>query len=295
MLTVAEGKFPLVVKEESDDRGNIIVGGPKGFWTMIQAICDQEPPTAGPSYSANFNNFISSCLQKDPTLRGTADQLLQSSFIMHHSSTEGISASVLMPTSSPNQESPLNNNETLPSTNVSLQSTDGHVDEEGRIIHAIRMEHLERILTKMSQRINNHKVNGVINEISGKNDPSDCMNSKLKRFSDGKDDGSRKEFHVHFDQHLLRQEEKDDKKKTNSLKMWDAEVDQDALVNKRANSFGQPVLVWQKNLYKTEFPRFDKDGLQKWKNLSLQLHIPLPIILIAARAKLGNLIDLDVT
>lgn len=256
---------------------------------MIQAICDQDPPVAGPSYSANFNKFISTCLQKDPSLRGTADQLLQSSFILHQSSTEGISATILIPTSSPNQDNSSLNNSLLGKS--SLLMNEEHGDEEGRIIYAIRMEHLERILTKMSQRISNQKLDAVINDNTGKNDTSDGSDSKLN----AKVDRSRKEVHVRFDHQTLLPEEKDDKRKSRGLKLWDVEVEQDVHFNKRANSFGQPVLAWQKTAVKTEFPRFDKDGLQKWKNLSLQLHIPLPIILIAARAKLGHLIDLDTT
>lgn len=293
LLTVADGKFPLVVKDETVEKGNVIVGGPKGFWTMIQAICDQDPPEAGPSYSLHFNEFISSCLQKDPLMRGTASQLLESLFIVRHLSAQGISASILMPNNIANDSS------TFDGKNFILDESNG--DEEGRIIYAIRMEHLERILTKLSQRIISQKsmASATVDDSCKKDLIFNAVDTK-KNINVHKAD-SKRESHVHFDQQALQVNDEKERKRKNKpqLKLWDLQSDfQDAHLNKRANSFGQPVpiaVIHHESAHQQiQFPRFDKHGLQKWKNLSMQLHIPLPIVLIAARAKLGHVIDLDV-
>lgn len=98
LLAVAKGKFPLVLKDYGPDikkksssgkYGNIDdsggfdgpVGGAQGYWAVMKAICDDDPPLAGPSFSPSFNSFINSCLKKDQNLRWTADHLLLSDFI----------------------------------------------------------------------------------------------------------------------------------------------------------------------------------------------------------------------
>ncbi|CAA6672208.1 unnamed protein product [Spirodela intermedia] len=56
--------------------------GKQGDWaTLMCAICYSDPPTAPPTASVEFRNFISCCLQKEPAKRLTAAQLLQHPFI----------------------------------------------------------------------------------------------------------------------------------------------------------------------------------------------------------------------
>jgi len=43
---------------------------------MIKAICDDDPPTAGPTFTYDFNQFIAACLRKQPADRLTAKELL---------------------------------------------------------------------------------------------------------------------------------------------------------------------------------------------------------------------------
>jgi hypothetical protein len=93
LLAVAKGRFPLNTKEAKNNQGDDdsptestgspqqVVGGAAGYWAMIQAICDDEPPRAGPSYSAEFNAFIDACLKKDPAARLSSKQLLAMPFI----------------------------------------------------------------------------------------------------------------------------------------------------------------------------------------------------------------------
>lgn len=114
LLAVAKGRFPIRLNHNSEsnkkkksvdehddedgssrrdlDRTNSsvaaggggspeIIGGPGGYWAMIQAICDDEPPSPGPSFSPAFNDFINNCLRKDASLRLTARQLLGSPWV----------------------------------------------------------------------------------------------------------------------------------------------------------------------------------------------------------------------
>ena len=60
---------------------------------MIKAICDDEPPVAGPFFSAEFNSFIASCLQKDPAERSSAKGLLSLPFIENNTSSLKLSYS----------------------------------------------------------------------------------------------------------------------------------------------------------------------------------------------------------
>ena len=50
--------------------------GAVGYWAMIKAICDDDPPTAGPTFTYDFNQFIAACLHKHPADRLTAKELL---------------------------------------------------------------------------------------------------------------------------------------------------------------------------------------------------------------------------
>jgi hypothetical protein len=101
LLAVAKGRFPLSGKEDDDtgsiqglgakrsdfgdtdspDTRNAPIGGAGGYWAMIKAICDEEPPSPGPEFSWNFNSFIGSCLGKDAADRLSAKKLLHLPFI----------------------------------------------------------------------------------------------------------------------------------------------------------------------------------------------------------------------
>jgi hypothetical protein len=64
----------------SDNDGDgepMVIAGPGGYWAMIKAICDDEPPKAGKRFSSKFNRFIALCLQKDANDRWSARQLLE--------------------------------------------------------------------------------------------------------------------------------------------------------------------------------------------------------------------------
>jgi serine/threonine protein kinase len=70
------------VNEESDNDSDgepMVIAGPGGYWAMIKAICDDEPPKAGKRFSSQFNRFIAHCLQKDANDRLSAKQLLEES------------------------------------------------------------------------------------------------------------------------------------------------------------------------------------------------------------------------
>ncbi|GLJ12298.1 hypothetical protein SUGI_0188240 [Cryptomeria japonica] len=64
------GYFPFVGPGEHPD-----------WATLMCAICFGEPPSAPSSASAEFQNFIACCLQKNPKKRWTASQLLTHPFL----------------------------------------------------------------------------------------------------------------------------------------------------------------------------------------------------------------------
>ncbi|XP_027344700.1 mitogen-activated protein kinase kinase 5 [Abrus precatorius] len=63
------GRFPFAV-------------GRQGDWASLMcAICMSQPPEAPPSASPQFRDFISRCLQRDPSRRWSASKLLEHPFI----------------------------------------------------------------------------------------------------------------------------------------------------------------------------------------------------------------------
>lgn len=105
ILAVAKGRFPLsshgdssdgdsgTLSEKSSPLAQKVVGGAAGYWAMIKAICDDEPPVAGPSFSPEFNSFIANCLQKDPAARSSAKGLLSLPFIENNTTSLKLSYS----------------------------------------------------------------------------------------------------------------------------------------------------------------------------------------------------------
>ncbi|KAK8569413.1 hypothetical protein V6N13_046470 [Hibiscus sabdariffa] len=79
-LTVMElfvGHFPL------------LPAGQKPDWaTLMCSICFGEPPVLPPGASDEFRNFMECCLQKEPSKRWTASQLLEHPFLIKYSTAD---------------------------------------------------------------------------------------------------------------------------------------------------------------------------------------------------------------
>jgi serine/threonine protein kinase len=73
LLAVAQGRFPFSE-------------GPLDYWELYRLICEEEAPTAGEDFTLEFNDLISSCLQKNPAKRPTAAMLMQHPFFLKHAS-----------------------------------------------------------------------------------------------------------------------------------------------------------------------------------------------------------------
>ncbi|GAB4853761.1 serine/threonine protein kinase [Ancistrocladus abbreviatus] len=73
LLECATGFFPYPPPDQ---------GGWSDHFSLIGTIVDQPPPSAPPEqFSSEFCSFISSCLQKDPKGRLTAQQLMEHPFL----------------------------------------------------------------------------------------------------------------------------------------------------------------------------------------------------------------------
>jgi len=74
LLTIALGKLPI------DTQG--------GYWTILHHIRDCDPPQVPDTFSEEFRDFISQCLQKDPQERKSAIQLLRHPFLLQAAAEE---------------------------------------------------------------------------------------------------------------------------------------------------------------------------------------------------------------
>ncbi|KAI4382019.1 hypothetical protein MLD38_008031 [Melastoma candidum] len=79
------GRFPLTV-------------GRQGDWASLMcAICLTDPPEAPPEASREFRDFVSHCLQRDPSKRWSAVQLLRHPFITMANNGQGHNLHQLLP------------------------------------------------------------------------------------------------------------------------------------------------------------------------------------------------------
>lgn len=177
LLAVAKGKFPIQLrdvhdpldtrsksKDDNDDSpSHQIIGGPKGYWAMIQAICDDEPPTAGDEFSSKFNSLINSCLQKAAENRSSASELLKMPFIVDNIQSPRHPASIFKPGNreieddKPEDFHEFDMNDLAlhpPSLSTKVLSP----EDEQRIIYAIRLEHLDRLIGKIADKLDPSKI-----------------------------------------------------------------------------------------------------------------------------------------
>ena len=64
--------------------GKLTIQTTSGYWGILQSVRDDEPPcipTSDLRFSADFRDFLSKCLQKDPSDRWTCQQLLTHPFV----------------------------------------------------------------------------------------------------------------------------------------------------------------------------------------------------------------------
>ncbi|XP_021746009.1 mitogen-activated protein kinase kinase 2-like [Chenopodium quinoa] len=74
VLECATGKFPYPLPDEDDCWIN--------YFSIMQTIIEQPPPCARSDlFSPEFCSFVSSCLQKDPKARLSAQQLMEHPFL----------------------------------------------------------------------------------------------------------------------------------------------------------------------------------------------------------------------
>jgi serine/threonine protein kinase len=173
-LAVAKGRFPIQLDDfanqrsdneskskDEDEASSVrrpIIGGPKGYWAMIQAICDDDPPVAGKLFSEKFNDFISCCLKKKPESRCTSRELLKLPFIADSLRSPRHPASIFKPAKTRDVEEDVVEDfhefGFSDLHNVSESSKEPlSPEDEHSLIYAIRLEHLDRLLDRIVEKL----------------------------------------------------------------------------------------------------------------------------------------------
>lgn len=73
----ALGRFPYLTEQQERERGR----NNFGFWDIMDKIVNRPPPAIPDSFSADFREFVCICLQKEPSKRLSAAQLLEHPFV----------------------------------------------------------------------------------------------------------------------------------------------------------------------------------------------------------------------
>jgi serine/threonine protein kinase len=370
LLAVAKGKFPISIKGDGDSDAQVI-GGPGGYWSMMKAICDDDPPQAGPQFSDVFNAFISSCLKKDPMERLSAKALLDAAFVANNRSLD-YQSTVMSPyenqCSVPEQQFDYEAQILKLTGSIIEKSVSGAVNSNSpvedsknpssmNIIYSIRLEHLDRVLEKLVNNIQDKKTFArAMSDQYMKDDvrsggiitPEDLLsplprnafsrkpfvNSNHEKKEDTIEQNFNQSSHknVHFEKPETNQPSKVKKKPQLKLDISEINGEVDGEGNVMGDHNGEGNVIGDHDMgglnlpktssyfaathnkaddtcpnsihsatphapskvdYKSVIPRFGKNGIQKWKHLATQLHLPLPLVLIAVRSRIGNLIDLD--
>lgn len=364
---MAKGRFPISVNGDQDSSKPQVIGGPGGYWAMMKAICDDEPPVAGPRFSETFNSFISHCLKKDPNERFSAKALLDDSFVSSNRSPDYQHGDTENPYSTAENQSDYDAQILKLTGSIIEKSVSGGAanplseskqSSSISIIYSIRLEHLDRVLGKLVSHMQDKKVfarassdqfmkddsrsGGIITpeELLSPLPVRKMQNTKpfTNTLIEEKDENGQshrlnntnKSVHFESEDVILSAPPKGKKKPmlklnileingdgdleddTSSAEIDDGRCNLGGLTLPKTSSYftatntekndvklvtptNYPITPYaaSKIDYKKMVPRFDKHGLQKWKHLASQLNLPLPIVLIAVRSRLGNIIDLD--
>ncbi len=343
LLAVAKGRFPISIRGDSDSEP-LVIGGPGGYWAMMKAICDDDPPVAGPKFSEIFNHFIDCCLKKDPSARLSAKLLLDSRFVAENRNPDSneLSYESTAEGEADYEKQVLKLTGSIIEKSFSGTTNENRLSSSMNIIYSIRLEHLDRVLGKLVSNVQEKKqFSRAMSDHRMKEDsrsggiitPEELLSPlpirrahQNKPFTvDEKDDSDENNRSnnrsVHFDNDALSDPPKTKRKNLPTLNIVEingdeVEIDEDrhksdfdGLALPKTSSYFSATKCSQKEEvkstypstphgpvkvdYKNMIPRFDVTGLRKWKHLASQLNLPLPIVLMAVRSRLGNIIDLD--
>lgn len=90
LMEGAVGRFPYAPRD-----GPSANGGAMGFWDVLDRIVEREVPTLPPGrYSAEFEDFLGRCLQKDGASRASAQELLRHPWLAMHLGVQMVDVAV---------------------------------------------------------------------------------------------------------------------------------------------------------------------------------------------------------
>lgn len=233
---------------------------------MIQAICDEDPPRPRSGMSENFKRFISACLKKNPSERASTADLLDSAFVSAYKSQASyinsssfdskVSEQISTPRNSKQLDikSPLSSHVTSSVAMRRKSHTDPH-DEE--------------------------KPKGYIKNIPSLSSFHSSIDAirldHLERILDRLNESLKTEDNV-----FTKPEMNSIKKKNleTSVNVDDVEDTLGSSISSFASFFKLP------NDRAIKIPNLFGPGAAKWQHLANQLHIPISLVRIAAKAKL---------
>eukprot|EP00595_Chromulina_sp_UTEXLB2642_P001918 CAMPEP_0196764700 /NCGR_PEP_ID=MMETSP1095-20130614/6680_1 /TAXON_ID=96789 ORGANISM="Chromulina nebulosa, Strain UTEXLB2642" /NCGR_SAMPLE_ID=MMETSP1095 /ASSEMBLY_ACC=CAM_ASM_000446 /LENGTH=659 /DNA_ID=CAMNT_0042120933 /DNA_START=170 /DNA_END=2149 /DNA_ORIENTATION=- len=316
MLAVAEGKFPLESGENHSVKG--------GYWGMIKAICDDNPPQPDKKFSKDFIKFIGKCLQKNVDNRATASELLNFSFISNWQKKFQISddinnhtAVALNPiieddiyqtntsqqSQSPIHSSPrpkrLSSISLTGSERLNNISTSSHKKtSSNKIVYptpirnpindaeadTIRVRHLEKVLDRLQSYIEDEYLSMIHNHVDIPMDIEYNQTYNTSYLSSSGKIVSSKPAILTFNHMHNRLDNQSD---TQIDSQSTSHLDS-PIDNKTESKQSTKPHINNKNI--NMIPKLEGDDMKYWMNLADQLHLPVTVVKVAAKNAFGKYI-----
>ena len=266
LLAVCWGRYPLNAEG--------------GYWGLMKAIADDDPPAPGPRFSEELSALVAACLKKDPAERLTAAQLLKSPFVCGAAGAAKLRAVPRTRRSSEGQVAlgralqGFMASEDSKSKLFSATGDEGDGDEE----EDVKLSHLHRVLDQLQSRAM---------------EAEDAAAEGLAaRAADGI---------LTIRGSVLVEDVSDDRSDAPAPPIdagLSASIDKSESVGRydSADSVGVGVLVRGAGGLSREqdgpgaavLPSLKGAGLMRWRHLAAQLQLPLDVVILTAKQRISD-------